>query len=555
MNISRQTPRDLVAAYDYSLEQQIVRRGSNLACTDEELFKQVEELLRDGDAQEIHCLGLDPLRVMEDSLTEAAAVAVPRSRRVKARGELQGLAKAFEVLEQAALNLYLGPWREEYKVVKMYSGMFTHYIKSVLSMPQIEKLFGLLGYQPCVSRQEQLQLQSSRVNPVSPDNLLRLSCGFFMARCECRLLLMALGSHAGEAEWELSVVRERQKGHSVQVALETSKKMLKVKNPVMEPTDGEVDIDLYTDEQVIGSQRQAVVVDNESPRSSSWVPENVASPQALRTQSNGMTSLPSLSTSATENICISTLNCQLTKTSPVELDRSCSASKRQGRRGCEELTFEVDFQSQPQFRAKEVYKRKTEGNICSCLQFPYPHLYIKHCVKCKTLHQISCPMLEHCFSEGHTVVNPDSTIKELNESGESVSPQSEGLEVSDMSPSQTLIGSGAAMSSLVLCDRPKSIIGSLQPITYHDCCNLAQLDPQVLCISCGVFHSHSCRETDYCSVHHTVKMLGVCICGKLCSRMPLVLCRYCGKEYCNDCWYRNPVVCLCGQTFDQSSSV
>lgn len=117
MSISRQRSTDLVTAYDHSLEQQIVRLGSSLVCRDEELWKQVEGLLMDGDAQETHCLGLDPLRVMEESLKAAAAAA--STRRVKAEGRLQGLAKAFEVVEQAALNLYLGHWREEYKVVKV----------------------------------------------------------------------------------------------------------------------------------------------------------------------------------------------------------------------------------------------------------------------------------------------------------------------------------------------------------------------------------------------------------------------------------------------------
>lgn len=102
-------------------------------------------------------------------------------------------------------------------VFQMYSGTFTHYIKPVLSMPQIENLFGLLGYQFSSSRHEQLRLQSPRVTPATFDNLLRLSCAFFLARCECRLLLTALGKYAGEAQWELSMVRERQRGNSLQV--------------------------------------------------------------------------------------------------------------------------------------------------------------------------------------------------------------------------------------------------------------------------------------------------------------------------------------------------
>lgn len=123
MSISRQTAKHLVTTYDHSLEQQIVGQGSSLVCRDEELWRQMEELLRDGDAQELHCLGLDPLRVMEESLKAKAAstkvTTAASGGRVKARGGLQGLGKAFEVLEQAALNLYLGPWREEYKVVKV----------------------------------------------------------------------------------------------------------------------------------------------------------------------------------------------------------------------------------------------------------------------------------------------------------------------------------------------------------------------------------------------------------------------------------------------------
>lgn len=105
-------------------------------------------------------------------------------------------------------------------VSQMYSGTFTHYIKPVLSMPQIEKLFGLLGYQLSLPRHEQqLQLQSARVGPASLDDFLHLSYGFFLARCECHLLLTALEKNAGDVQWELNMVRERQRGNSLQVRL------------------------------------------------------------------------------------------------------------------------------------------------------------------------------------------------------------------------------------------------------------------------------------------------------------------------------------------------
>ncbi|KAJ0047281.1 hypothetical protein NL108_003172, partial [Boleophthalmus pectinirostris] len=98
----------------------------------------------------------------------------------------------------------------------MYSGIFTHCIKPVFSTQQIELLFGLLGYRLCSSRREQLHLQPQKVSAARVDELLRLSCAFFVARCECRLLLDVLGKYAGRAQWELSIVRERQRGHNLQ---------------------------------------------------------------------------------------------------------------------------------------------------------------------------------------------------------------------------------------------------------------------------------------------------------------------------------------------------
>lgn len=333
---------------------------------------------------------------------------------------------------------------------------------------------------------------------------------------------------------------------SQQVALENTMKTLKSNQSVMEQIDTELDEDLYTDKQDIRGQREAVVIDDEGPRSLTWVTQSSASPQALKALNNEVTSLPpSVSLTTREHTCISTLNCQLTKTSPAESDtpRSSSANKRQGRRHCEESTFD---KADPSLQS--LSKREAEANqLCSCPQSP--HLFPNHCVQCETFNNFSGALLSHCIMEDHNVPTSDGTNEALNGSGSELQ-QSE--RVNHVSAEQN---SSGVMSSLPLCDGPKSIMPSCQPIVYHECCNLAQLDPRVLCVSCCVFHSGSCRERDYCQIHHTVKKLGVCECGKVCSRKPLVLCRYCGNEYCSDCWYRSPLVCKCGQAFDQSSSV
>lgn len=339
---------------------------------------------------------------------------------------------------------------------------------------------------------------------------------------------------------------------SQQVALDNTKKTLEVKQPHREQFDGELDVDLYTDELVNGGQKEVVVNDDGSPRSLAWVTPSGASPTAVKTHSNGVTSS---SVSTRENVCIShlSLNCQLTKTSPLELDTtgSSSASTRQGRRLNEETKSDkADLQPCGlQVEATGMCCNEAEGNqFCDCLQSN--ELHITQCLECNTFHNVTCPWFDSCYRRGHTVLNQEQ-FEELA----AVSPQGASVRARPLSASPTLSSRSTAMSSLALGDNPKSISPIHHPITYHDCCDLNCLNPQFLCLSCRVFHSNSCRDIDRCQTKHSIKELGVCSCGRACSRKPLVLCRYCGNEYCSPCWYRNPVVCTCGQTFDQSSSV
>lgn len=272
-----------------------------------------------------------------------------------------------------------------------------------------------------------------------------------------------------------------------------------------------------------------------------------APPPTVKTHSNGVKSLSSSSTSLStrEDVHVSTLNCQLNKSSLPELDttRSSASVKQSNKQTCEASTFDkADSQSHSlQLEATEFMKRASKASqFCRCLQSS--HICPAVCTHCNALHNITCALLEHCNRESHPVL-----VYEMMEELRAVSPQGG-------STLPSLTSSTAAMSSLVLYDDPEPKIQSHHPIGYHTCCNLSQLDPQVLCLTCSVFHAGSCRELDKCQMHKT-KRLGVCSCGRTCSRNPLVLCRYCGNEFCRECWYRNPVECTCGQTFDQSSSV
>ncbi|KAJ8398669.1 hypothetical protein AAFF_G00421970 [Aldrovandia affinis] len=216
--------------YRVSLAQRIEQGDSDLVCGDQELCEKMEEMLREGAARDVHTApGLDPLAVMEASLHTLPAWAHAR---------LGALAGAFEVLERAALNLYLCPWRKEYRVVKMFSGMFTHLVRPVLPEQQVEDLFALLGY---LAKGDELELHGP---PPSAHILLQLACAFFAARCECRLLLSAAATSGGGANAERHLVQERRRGHSLREALES----LQRKTAAMQCRADEVELDLYTAE-------------------------------------------------------------------------------------------------------------------------------------------------------------------------------------------------------------------------------------------------------------------------------------------------------------------
>lgn len=332
--------------------------------------------------------------------------------------------------------------------------------------------------------------------------------------------------------------------------MDNTKEKLEVNQP---PFGSEQEVDLYTDEQVNGGLREAALGDD-GPRSLAWVGPNTTMlpqpPSTAKSHCNGVTFMSSLSAAlpAKEHVHTSTLNYHITKSSAQQADPArLLASMKLAKHPCEESAFDVADSESQGLQAEPIGppQRATEASrLCSCLQTPSG--CVQHCSQCNVMHDISCAFHGRCKKLGHHLEYAD-----LGEH-EKLRAESPTLRVG---LSQSVSSSGAAMSSLVLHDDPRAMTQHPRPISYHECCNLAQPNPQVLCDSCRVFHSSSCPERDRCQAHHDTKPLGVCSCGRKCTRAPLVLCRYCGQEFCRDCWYRSPLTCTCGQTFDQSSSV
>uniref|UniRef100_A0A8D0GNQ6 Spermatosis associated 2 like n=1 Tax=Sphenodon punctatus TaxID=8508 RepID=A0A8D0GNQ6_SPHPU len=116
---------------------------------------------------------------------------------------LRNLSRAFEVLELAAVNLYLFPWRKEFSTIKTFSGVYVHVLQGALSEADILRSFHSLGY----AQRDDHHLALSQPPPGS--NLLRAACGFLAARVECEILgdIVARLGPGGVSAQELLRVR------------------------------------------------------------------------------------------------------------------------------------------------------------------------------------------------------------------------------------------------------------------------------------------------------------------------------------------------------------
>ncbi|KAM6408994.1 spermatogenesis-associated protein 2-like protein [Rhynochetos jubatus] len=148
------------------------RRGRAGACSDPSFGERLRRRLQ-----------LEP--ALLGALQEDAPDMLARGLRGRPDPEpaLRGLASAFRLLELAALNLYLFPWRKEFGTVQTFSGAYVHSLRPALPEADLARSFGRLGYEP----RDQHRLAISRLPP-GPE-LVAAACGFFACRLECEILV------------------------------------------------------------------------------------------------------------------------------------------------------------------------------------------------------------------------------------------------------------------------------------------------------------------------------------------------------------------------------
>ncbi|XP_054426200.1 spermatogenesis-associated protein 2-like protein [Pteronotus mesoamericanus] len=253
--------RSLSEDYRLCLEREL-RRGRAGVCGDPSLRAVLWQILVED--FDLHgALQDDALALLTDGLWGRADLAPA----------LRGLARAFELLELAAVHLYLLPWRKEFTTIKTFSGGYVHVLRGALSEDLLVQSFQKMGYVP--GDNHCLMVTA----PPPACQLVQVALGCFALRLECEILgevLDQLGTSVLPAEALLQARRA-----SVDVASCVAwlqQRLAREEEPPPLPPRGSparfrAQLDLYRDLQEDESSEEASLHGGSSPGPSSPSPE------------------------------------------------------------------------------------------------------------------------------------------------------------------------------------------------------------------------------------------------------------------------------------------
>uniref|UniRef100_A0A4W6BMR0 Spermatogenesis-associated protein 2 PUB-like domain-containing protein n=1 Tax=Lates calcarifer TaxID=8187 RepID=A0A4W6BMR0_LATCA len=102
------------------------------------------------------------------------------------RKHLCAFIKATELLETLCVNLFLQPWKKEFKTLKTFTGPFVYCLQPALSSPTIQSVLASIGYLPHTDTPQRL------CEDASPDRAILVGFELLLARVECHHLLELL---------------------------------------------------------------------------------------------------------------------------------------------------------------------------------------------------------------------------------------------------------------------------------------------------------------------------------------------------------------------------
>ncbi|KAM4623060.1 spermatogenesis-associated protein 2 isoform 1-T2 [Discoglossus pictus] len=116
---------------------------------------------------------------------------------------LRSLHNAAAMLETIGINLFLYPWKKEYKSIKTYTGPFVYYVRAALIDDDIRHILNNMGYLQELGTVYRLK------DHVDTTQVKRVSFELFLARVECELLLEIYLQVRDKGYLEIDVVNER----------------------------------------------------------------------------------------------------------------------------------------------------------------------------------------------------------------------------------------------------------------------------------------------------------------------------------------------------------
>ncbi|XP_003418175.1 spermatogenesis-associated protein 2-like protein [Loxodonta africana] len=244
--------------YRLCLEREL-RRGRAGVCGDPSLRAVLWQILVED--FDLHgALQDDALALLTDGLWGRADLAPA----------LRGLARAFELLELAAVHLYLLPWRKEFTTIKTFSGGYVHVLKGALSEDLLTRSFQRMGYAP---------RDNHRLTVTAPPpacQLLQVALGCFALRLECEIMgevLAQLGTSLLPAEVLLAA--RRASGDVASCVAWLQQRLARAEETPPPPSHGSpavfgCPLDLYRDlTEEEGSEEEASLYGGPSPGAAS----------------------------------------------------------------------------------------------------------------------------------------------------------------------------------------------------------------------------------------------------------------------------------------------
>ncbi|XP_008139389.1 spermatogenesis-associated protein 2 [Eptesicus fuscus] len=128
---------------------------------------------------------------------------VESSLRALSSSSLRALHCAFSVLETVGVNLFLYPWKKEFRSIKTYTGPFVYYVKSTLLEDDIRTILNYMGYVP------ELGTVYKLTELVETLQVKMVSFELFLAKVECEQMLEIHSQVKDKGYSELDVVNER----------------------------------------------------------------------------------------------------------------------------------------------------------------------------------------------------------------------------------------------------------------------------------------------------------------------------------------------------------